>query len=214
MKKLTKFTSLAIISIIFDFVLKAIGSFAPNLFIESAQLRMSSSLLTFVFSLAIVFFFYFFIKEFLAIHQSGLRFASKCVFVASILMSILYFYKFIALNMNTESWNYYYDFSSALFPVVYSISLLLFFIFFFMEALPGDLITLRRSTIIMITATSFISLLRTVQFFYFIQLTDQENASTLQDIMIIGIPFILLEFGAFVHFFRIFYKLLKKDYWD
>ncbi|MEA1971782.1 MAG: hypothetical protein U9N34_00555 [Candidatus Cloacimonadota bacterium] len=213
MNNLRKTTFLTIFSVTIIFILKFIGTASPNFF-SNPDLAVLFSIITIIASFIVILFFVFFYFDFVEFHQTGLRFSTKLMLISSSLMSLLYIYKFAGFFYDIHSLRmYYFDILSLMIPVVYSVSMLIFFIFFFIEALPGDLIKLRRSTTIVITATSFISVLKLIQFFSFIHFERTQNVQTMIDISIIGVPFILLEFGALVNFFKIFYKLLKQDYW-
>ncbi|MCK4322503.1 hypothetical protein KAX08_08325 [candidate division WOR-3 bacterium] len=206
--RLKRATLLAIIGISYAFALRTIGTFLPDIFRNLIVVQFTQ-IMAFLASLTIVFFFISFYIDYVQKHQINLRNVSILAIIGTSAMSLLHikgllrvFNIYIFPNLVYES-----HYIEAIIPLVSSIFILLFFIFFHKETLRKEDIKLGKATLSAIIGSSIGTLERTfVLFNYFYSREVRWFSDLSRKIQIIFIPIFVFSFIAILYFFLSFYK--------
>lgn len=205
--RLRRATLLAIIGISYTFALRTIGTFLPDIFRNLIVVQFTQ-IMSFLASLTIVFFFISFYKDYVERERIKLRNISILAIIGTSAMSLLHIKGlFIVFNVYTLSYLVKSHYIEAIIPLVSSIFILLFFIFFHKETLRKGDKKLRKATLSATIGSSIGTLERTfVLFNYFYSREVRWFSDLSRKIQIIFIPIFVFSFIAILYFFLSFYK--------
>jgi len=204
--RLRKATLYAIIGLIYIFVSRTLGTLFPEFLVKSTIIIRFHTIISFIASLALVFFYYCFYKNYSQKHLESFRLASKSALIGAFLTSLLYLKSslrvFQVYNIHTPILNIFIPLISAF--------LILYFYYRFYKLDTLDLYyKLRFSILLVIISFIFTILMRffvIFNYFYGVKLEWTWNYS--QIMPLIFIPIIFFAFFTHLNFFINFYKKL------
>jgi len=205
LKKVTLFT---MIGISYIFLLRLIGTFYPQIFRKNILLVQVTGILSFLALLAMVFFFIFFLREYLTKEQIKLKNVTILALVGSIAMLLLHLKGLLAVfNVNILSFLSKLPPIDPLVPWINSILVLIFFIVFYKDILNKEQKNLKKPIFLAVVGTALTILVRSfILFKYFYSQEVRWFADLSKKLAIILIPIVVISFATIFYFFFIFYK--------
>jgi len=205
LKKATLFT---MIGISYIFLLRLIGTFYPQVFRKNILLVQVTGILLFLALLAIVFFFIFFLREYLTKEQIKLKNATRLALAGSIAMLLPHLKGLLAaFNVSILSFLSKFHSIDPMVPWINSILVLIFFIVFYKDILNKEQKNLKKPIFLAVVGAALTILVRSFTLFkYFYSQEVRWFADLSKKPAIILIPIVVISFATIFYFFFIFYK--------
>jgi len=205
---LKKATLFSMIGISYIFLLRAIGAFYPQFFRKNILLVQLTELLLFLAILSVVFFFLFFLKDYVFKEQIKLKNVTVLALAASIAMLLVHL-KGLIMVFNVKVFFFFFILHSIepIVPWINSILIITFFIVFY-KNLDREQTILKKSIFLAAFGSALMVFVRSLILFnYYIYVQEFRWFVDLpQKLTFILIPILIFNFAVILYFFFIFYK--------
>ena len=209
-------TVLALIGICFNFAVRTLSTFAPELF-RIAAVAESARIGFLISSLLLAFFFIMFLKDYASDNRPKLKRAAGWAIAASVIMILINIKRTAAVfDIYVSPYIYEHVISSqipdVIFPWIASLFVLYFFVIFYKETVRWNMPALSKATLAAVIGSLIGAMHMTFVFWSYIFSADPKWFYTFSKTMIIVfVPIVTLSFILNLYFYIRFYKSLSSD---
>ncbi len=205
--KLKRATLAAIIAICVLFVSKTLATFFPDAFKQLGVARITLTLSTLA-SLAIVYFYYLFYRDYARVDHPALRKVSLLAAIGAGAIALLYIKGFmLVFDLYVTRFLLQSHLLESIVPWLASIISLVFFIVYLNETPGLEKPRLKKAIRLAVIGSAVGIIERTIVFYNYLQVWESPYASGLPHAAQMAfIPFIIFAVGALLYFFVVFYQ--------
>ena len=213
--RLRSATLLAITAFTYIFIVKTIGTVFPFIALVSIYVKITETL-SLIASLALVYFYIVFYKDFVREEQAKLRIATALVVVIIVVSMFIELIRLMqAFDLTFIPATSKFRHTEVIVPLAGAIIMLFFFVSFYNENLFENMMGLKKATSLAIVGASAFILLYisvVVNYFYFVETRQPLGIFSNSEVSyIIGSAIIIFYFAVNLYFFTAFYKVREQN---